>query len=263
MNNWAYFNEKYGEPIGAGAQCQVYRKDDTVYKVLSEGHLLYNALQEGYALAVAELLELPVSRIHGVYTEAGHIVMEMDYVKGEPLMNRILKAAAEDDTETSAAYLKRLALLLAQLHKKQAGGLQDTRKYYTLYLTLLPDVPETLRKNLHCLVEKLPDGTALCHNDFHAQNVMIDGDVCTVIDWDSATIGDAAGDAAHSYLATLLAFGEEGARIFLDEYMSLTGMTRERIEAWLPLHAFVLYYNIKAGLPEKAKEMEPFFTALT
>lgn len=57
MNNWNYFQEKYGDPIGVGAQCQVYRQDNTVYKVLSVGHKICGVMREGYALALAEEAE--------------------------------------------------------------------------------------------------------------------------------------------------------------------------------------------------------------
>ncbi len=261
MNNWEYFNEKFGAPIGAGAQCQVYRKGNTVYKVLSEGHDLASVLHEGYALAVAENHGIPVSKVHGVYTEGGHIVMEMDYVNGEPVTNKIIEAVNENDIEKGANYIKKLAAILAQLHKEQIVELGDVRKCYTMYLKIHSDISETLRNNLLHLIETLPDGEALCHNDYHALNVIVEGDDYTVIDWDSAMIGDAAGDVAHSYLATL-PMGEPAANVFLDEYLSLTGMKRERVEAWMPFHAFLLYDTLKASMPEYAGQLKTFFAHL-
>jgi aminoglycoside phosphotransferase (APT) family kinase protein len=43
---------------------------------------------------------------------------------------------------------------------------------------------------------ELPQGTAVCHGDFHPDNVLIDGDTATIIDWTTASIGNPVADFA-------------------------------------------------------------------
>ncbi len=265
MNNWNYFQEKYGDPIGVGAQCQVYRQDNTVYKVLSVGHKICGVMREGYALALAEEAGIPVSNIHGVYTEGGHIVMEMDYVAGDSVTDLLIKAAQKGDAAAIDAYLDDFVDLQIKLHSKPIVGLSSTKQNYTNAILYLPSLSATLRDQLLNSLEKLDDGTSLCHNDFHPLNVISNNGKYIIIDWDSASIGDAAGDVAHSYIVCVLtneALAEvypDFAEKYLQKYIDKTQMDRKRIEAWFPIHAAILHAVLSANAPKDAAKMLPFF----
>ncbi|HKM21600.1 MAG TPA: aminoglycoside phosphotransferase family protein [Lachnospiraceae bacterium] len=264
MNNWNYFQEKYGDPIGVGAQCQVYRQNDTVYKVLSVGHKICDVMREGYALALAEESDIPVSNIHGVYTEGGHIVMEMDYVAGESVTELIIQAAQKGDVAAIDAYVDDFVDLQIKLHSKPIVGLASTKQYYISAISSVPAFPSVLREKVLSILEELEDGTSLCHNDFHPLNVMSDHGKYTIIDWDSALIGDAAGDVAHSYVVNHLN-NEELAGIYpgfaekyLQKYLDKTQMDRKRVEAWIPVHAAILYVVLSFSAPKEAEKLLPF-----
>jgi aminoglycoside phosphotransferase (APT) family kinase protein len=266
MNNWEYFLQKYGTPIGKGAQCQVYRKGDTVYKVLSEGHELYSAMHEGFALALAQREGIPVSNIHGVYTEGGHIVMEMDYVAGKPVTDLIIEAAQKRDRGAIDAYVQQLVDLQVQLHNRTAIGLGAARQTYAVVFANPSNLSDELRGKLFDRVNRLPDGSALCHNDYHALNVINNGGKLIIIDWDSAMTGDPAGDVAHTFLVSLLmndvlnGIYDDFAGNYLDKYLAQTHMKRERVEAWMPVHAAILYSALINGAPQNAKIMEPYLS---
>ncbi|NLG03431.1 MAG: aminoglycoside phosphotransferase family protein, partial [Clostridia bacterium] len=260
--------EKYGKPIGTGAQCQVYRKDNTVYKVLSEGHELIGALHEGFALATAESLDIPVSNIHGVYTECGHIVMEMDYVSGDTLTELIIKAGEAGDVAAIDAYLDEFVALQVKLHSHPAGGLGNVRNTYATLIKTFPGVSDTLREKLQKLLETLPDGDALCHNDFHPLNVIASNNQYVIIDWDSAMIGNAAGDVAHTYLVCILmdaaiehVYADFSGK-YLQKYLAATNMDRASVEAWLPLHAAFLYVSLRQNPTGDISLLEPFFATI-
>ena len=268
MNHWEHFEQKYGAPIGNGAQCRVYRKDNTVYKVLSDGHSLSTALHEGYALAAAEDAGIPVSNIHGVYTEGGHIVMEMDYVSGKTMTELISTAATRGDAAAVDGYLSELVNLQVLLHSKPVIGLGDARRSFIVMLRQFDGIPDSTREKLPAYLETLPDGEALCHNDFHALNVMSCDGRYVVIDWDSAMIGDPAGDVAHSFLLARLWDGPlslvypDYAESYLQKYMAATQMERARIEAWLPVHALILYLTLAKSDPDNAALIKPYLGAL-
>lgn len=268
MNNWNYFQEKYGDPIGVGAQCQVYRRDHTVYKVLSVGHSICGVMREGYALALAEQSGIPVSNIHGVYTEGGHIVMEMDYVVGKSLTDLLIDAAEKGDAMAIDAYVDDFVELQMRLHSKPIDGLSSTKQYYTNAISNAPIFPPSLQNKLLNIIEEMKDGTALCHNDFHPLNIISDNGKYIIIDWDSATIGDPAGDVAHSYLVCILnneivaGVYPDFAEKYLQKYLNRTQMEREKIEAWLPLHAAILHAVLLEGAPQNAAKMLPFFESI-
>ena len=61
-------------------------------------------------------------------------------------------------------------------------------------------IPEELRAAALQALANLPDGTALCHGDFQAGNVLLSPCGPVVIDWGNATRGDPAGDFARTTL---------------------------------------------------------------
>jgi len=63
-------------------------------------------------------------------------------------------------------------------------------------------IPEDLRAAALRTLADLPDGTALCHGDFQAGNVLLSPSGPVVIDWGNATRGDPAGDFARTLLMT-------------------------------------------------------------
>jgi len=56
------------------------------------------------------------------------------------------------------------------------------------------------------VLDSLPDGTALCHGDFHPGQVMMSRGETVAIDWTNAVRGDPLGD--HARTLVLLRFGE-------------------------------------------------------
>ena len=49
-------------------------------------------------------------------------------------------------------------------------------------------------------LRELPEGTAVCHGDFHPDNVLISGDAATIIDWTTACVGNPVADFARTSL---------------------------------------------------------------
>lgn len=100
---------------------------------------------------------------------------------------------------------------------------------------------------VRCLNE-LPDGDALCHGDFHPGNIIIAQDGPVVIDWDAATRGRPAGDAAYTlhlirsanlpfwiprYMHLLLSGTRSMIRRgYLKEYLRSHLATRNEIQRW-------------------------------
>ncbi|WP_434751486.1 phosphotransferase family protein [Paenibacillus amylolyticus] len=97
----------------------------------------------------------------------------------------------------------------------------------------------------------LPEQRALCHGDYHPDNVMLgkdEGQHC-VIDWMTGMTGDPAGDVARTWVILMsgklpddaepaIREGFEQARSlilqrYIEHYIALSGITREQIEAWM------------------------------
>jgi aminoglycoside phosphotransferase (APT) family kinase protein len=141
-----------------------------------------------------------------------------------------------------------LAELHARIHRCPApAGLPSLRERITEGIEA-SDAPETDKQAARDRLAALPDGTALCHNDFHPGNVLMTPKGPLVIDWDSAGRGDPFGDVActsrlmrtarlppwspghaHLLLACLRPLMH---RSYLKRYFRLNAGTWEQVEAW-------------------------------
>ena len=110
-------------------------------------------------------------------------------------------------------------------------------------------------------LQHLPDGKALCHGDFHPDNVLLSQKGPVIIDWITATTGHPYVDVARTSLLILhaeppddipfkellRAAGKLFYRSYLQTYIRLTNAPREEIAAWMvPLAAARLIEGVPA-----------------
>ncbi|MFP4975271.1 phosphotransferase family protein [Paenibacillus sp. CN-4] len=97
-------------------------------------------------------------------------------------------------------------------------------------------------------MEDLPEGSRLCHGDFHPENV-IRGARTRVIDWMTGMTGNPAGDVARTLLLLRCGTLPEEAPVaaaqaldrlrniwreaYLQEYLTLSGLQVQDIERWI------------------------------
>jgi Phosphotransferase enzyme family len=144
---------------------------------------------------------------------------------------------------------RRLAELHAEIHRCQAPAeLPSQRDWLAGGIDTAPDVSEADRDAARRQLAELPDGTAVCHGDFHPGNVLLTPRGPVVIDWGAATRGYPLGDVActlrlmqtarlpswmprpmHWLLACTRPLLH---RTYLGRYLRLGGGTRRQIEAW-------------------------------
>ncbi len=95
---------------------------------------------------------------------------------------------------------------------------------------LAPQLREFALRSL----DRLPDGDGLCHGDFHPGNIMMAGEEPVVIDWTSATRGDADADVARRHLMHRMGSLPPGASALL----RLQAMVGRRLMLWLHLRSY-------------------------
>ncbi|WP_342775347.1 aminoglycoside phosphotransferase family protein [Leptospira sarikeiensis] len=149
---------------------------------------------------------------------------------------------------------KILAELHSKLHKKETGSLREIKSYAKSTLALKPlkflNVEE--RKKAEKLIDALPGGSSILHMDFHPENIVVSKDENIVIDWRTAAKGNRAADVAYTVFLFKDAELWPGTpklkllfytivrsiilRGYLKNYISLSGITLEEIDAWkLPI----------------------------
>jgi hypothetical protein len=144
---------------------------------------------------------------------------------------------------------RQMAELHAALHRQSGAGLGSLREYLVREIGDAKDVPPDLRQEGLRSLEQLPDSSALCHGDFHPQQVLITAHGPVIIDWMTALQGHPAADVARTTilltigqvpganLATRMltsAFSGYFCRTYTQRYLRLNpDVTREQVRAWL------------------------------
>ena len=127
-----------------------------------------------------------------------------------------------------------------------------------------------LRARALSALERLPDGTALCHGDFHLGNVLLSRRGPLVIDWENATNGHPLADVARTLVTLRLGwvYTKSPAQhmllrgaitvllaFYLHRYRQLRPAPRQELDAWM--------LPVAAGrLSEAIAEEQPHLLAL-
>ena len=146
------------------------------------------------------------------------------------------------------AVIRQFAELHAQIHRREApAGLRSLRERIAARIEA-SDSPEADKRAARDRLAELPDGTALCHGDFHPGNVLLTRRGPVVIDWGSGSRGDPIGDVAwtsclmrtarlppwspgHMHLMWKC-LRSAMHRSYLERYFRLRPGTPRQVEAW-------------------------------
>jgi hypothetical protein len=164
----------------------------------------------------------------------------------------------------------RMARLLAELHTelhRMAGeGFPSLRPSLRAAIESAPSLPPDLKAGALQLFEALPDGRALCHLDFHPDQVLLTAQGPVIIDWMTARQGHPLADVARTAIMLSIGqvpYGSRAMRVivnlwrglflraYLARYIELNpGVSREAIRTWMaPLSAARLHEKIDGERP--------------
>ncbi len=156
-----------------------------------------------------------------------------------------------------------LSRLLAELHARLHACVLPAEAYSQKQqiergIDLGKGLSEAEKQAVLDILVRLPDGNAVCHGDFHPDNVLMTDHGPIIIDWMTATRGHPLGDVARTALlfqtgglppgisfGTRLMINASRRLIFstyLKRYLQLHPASRNGIDAWkLPIYAARLF----------------------
>jgi hypothetical protein len=119
-------------------------------------------------------------------------------------------------------------------------------------------------------LQQLPDGTCLCHGDYHPDNVLMSPQGPIIIDWSEATAGNPLADVARTALIFRMGAPPPGGMsrllvgptrgfartLYLRRYLRRDGAMRRELAAW---HLPIAAARLSAGIPE---EREPLLALI-
>ncbi|WP_342555709.1 aminoglycoside phosphotransferase family protein [Paenibacillus sp. FSL R7-0652] len=237
------------ERIGQGRTAEIYHyADDQILKLYRAG-FSEEAVQNEFC--ISELVHakgLPVPRAVKRIVDAQRSGIVFERFEGTTLLSLMMQRPEQLEllSHRMAAYHYRMHSV-----KDEGSTLPSQKKileHAILRVSSFSDMEQ--ERLLHCL-SVLPEQRAVCHGDFHPDNVMLsrDGEQYCIIDWMTGMAGDPAGDVARTWVILksgklpddaepAILEGFERARSlmvehYIEHYTALSGITREQIESWV------------------------------
>ena len=112
----------------------------------------------------------------------------------------------------------------------------------------------TTRYELHTRLDSMKNHKKICHGDFTPSNIIITpGGDYSILDWSHVTQGNAAADAARTYMLFCLKGMDEVAEKYLALFCKKTDTAKQYVQRWMPIVACT--QSVK-GKPEEQEFLE-------
>lgn len=210
----------------------VYRDQDAAIKVFNEDYSTANVLNEALNQARVEETGLHIPKLREVTKLDGKWAIVTDFVEGKTL-ERLMRENPEKWDE----YLDLFVNIQVEIQSKKAPLLNKLKDKMQRKISET-DLDATTRYELHTRLEGMPKHKKVCHGDFNPSNIIIRPDgVPFVLDWSHATQGNAAADAARTYLLFCLADHAKEADQYLRLFCEKTNTARQYVQKWIPIVA--------------------------
>jgi len=147
------------------------------------------------------------------------------------------------------SYAKEFATTHLDIHRHSFEGLPRQKDALLREIAKI-DLPRGDVDDIIAYTGALPDGDRLCHNDYMPTNVVLSEKGIVVIDWRTATRGNALADVARTLLLHEVPREDIGIpavmelvrrlfiRVYLKEYLKLARVAKAEVDKWmLPLSA--------------------------
>ena len=210
----------------------VYRDGELCMKVFDENFSKADVLNEALNQARIEETALKIPKVLAVTMVEGKWAIISEYIEGKTL-DQLMK----EDPAHFDEYLERFVRLQMEVHAQRAPQLTQLKDKMQAKISQT-DFDATTRYDLHTRLEGMHTHNKVCHGDFNPSNIIItpDGDAY-ILDWSHVTRGNAAADAARTYLLFWLGGDITGAEKYLDMYCKLTDTAKQYVQKWLPIVA--------------------------
>lgn len=218
--------------IAARNNKTVYRDGDLCLKVFDETYSKADILNEALNQARVEETGLNIPKIREITVIDGKWTIVTDYIKGKTLAQLMF-----EEPEKRDEYLDLFVSLQIEIHSKTCPLLTKIKDKMNRKISLT-DFDATTRYDLHTRLDAMPKRTKLLHGDFNPSNVIIGEDgKAYILDWAHATQGNAAADAARTYLLFWLDGDISGAEKYLDLFCTKSNTARQYVQKWMPIVA--------------------------
>jgi aminoglycoside phosphotransferase (APT) family kinase protein len=252
------------ERLGQGRQAELFAWPPGGVVKLFRGPDRMPAQWEAGVMHLLALAQLPMPRISGTVTIEHRPGIVMERLVGVDQLTRLGRRPW-----TVLAVAKTLGRLHAQLHAAVAPeGLRPLKSSIREEIAASDLIPRDIKARALADLDRLPDGSAICHWDYHPGNVIETADGAKIIDWPNVRCGDRLADVARTRLILqsgalppgtpflmrmLTAIGRNVlSHRYLREYRRRLPFERRKLEAWTRVS---LASRLSYGLREEREHL--------
>ncbi len=182
--------------LGEGRQADVFVFADGVVKLFRSSASIAAARMEATIMHVLQATGIPMPRLLGTVTIESRPGIVMERLNGADQLSLL-----ERKPWTAWNAAQNLARIHVRLHTVIAPEqLPPLKASIRQQLEQSDAVPLECKEPAITALDRLPDGVAICHWDFHPGNVIAVADGPRIIDWTSARRGDPLADVSRTLL---------------------------------------------------------------
>ncbi len=247
-----------GVLLGKGMTAEVYKwQQGKALKLFFEnipGHWIEYESTVGTAISHAGL---PSPAVYGIIAYKNRRGIVYQEIEGESMLATLMRRPWR-----ILKYARQLAKLHYHIHSAEADNLPLNKSGMMTAIKASEALKETTKEQIIKYIGALPDGSNICHGDFHPDNILLQGNGgAVVIDWSNTYYGSPLSDVARTILIITTPYMPEGtpplikmlsghlkrilSSCYIKEYTRLSKLRQEDIKAWLlPMAAARLWERI-------------------
>lgn len=210
----------------------IYKDGDTVVKEFDSDYSKADILNEALNQARIEETGLNVPKLLEVSKIDGKWAIRLEYIPG-----KTLKELMDENPDKIDEYLALFVRIQKEIFSKQAPLLNKIKDKFNRKISA-SRFDATTRYELHTRLDSMKDHKKICHGDFTPSNIIITpGEDYYILDWSHVTQGNAAADAARTYMLFCLKGQDEIAEKYLNLFCKETDTAKQYVQRWMPIVA--------------------------
>ncbi|HEX3023361.1 MAG TPA: aminoglycoside phosphotransferase family protein [Lachnospiraceae bacterium] len=265
-------SEQFMEKIGSGATAEVYLYDENrIVKVFHEDkdeggieeEFICSRAVEGVGINVPRFIERTVIN--------GRKAIIQEYICGKSLLEEMMQPDLDMET-----LVNEFAKLHHDIHTCREVPLESVKTKLARKIGWSNELDSEVIRKVYALLDSLPEGNALLHNDFHPGNVIHNDKGYYTIDWCDASCGNPIADVARTSLVYDCVSLPDGipqeiadsinqtrkmfGTMYESAYAKLTDENMDMLKKWkVVVAAARMFCEDKVNIPIFRKMIEEYF----